>query len=488
MKWANPLVALTSALVLVIEIVAARMVAPYVGVTLETFSAVIGCVLAAIALGNWVGGRLADSLSPHRVIAAACVLGGVAAGLAPGIVHRLGPGLAGDEPVRALALTVLAFALPCAALSAVSPVVVRHLGADTTRLGRVAGNVSAFATVGALLGNFGAGFWLVGRFGSTAILLGAGAVAVGVGATIGTNAIVRRKVVLVGVTATSAVAVVGMGSLADARTPCTIETEYVCLSIDEVAPGEFHVRSNIYSSSYTVVDDPTTLRLPYARDVAAALELAAPGADHVVSIGGGGETLIRYLAATRPQASQTVIEIDDSLARSVRDRLGPFANDDRVETVVGDARLVIDAWDAAPADVVIGDAFSGLSVPWHLTTRQFLSSIERSLTSQGIYVMNIVDAGNYDLARAELATLQTVFDDVVVLARGAVFEPDGPNTNLVVIVGAELPDASDFEVAARNQGSSSVAISGPALDAFVAGAEILTDDRAPTDQLVDVGR
>jgi Spermine/spermidine synthase domain len=487
-KWANPLVATTSALVLVIEIVAARMVAPYVGVTLETFSAVIGCVLGAIAIGNWVGGRLADSIDPFRAIALMCTVGGIGAGLAPGIVHRMGPLLAGDEPIRALILTIVAFAFPCAALSAVSPVVVRQLGERTSRLGRVAGNVSAFGTVGALLGNFGAGFWLVGRFGSTAILLGVGAVGVSLGVAVGTTQYTRHKMAVVATGAVSATMLVGAGSIADARTPCTVETRYVCLTIDEQVPGEFHVRSNVYSSSYTNVDDPTDLRLLYARDVIAAMDVAASSADHVVSIGGGGETLVRYLATTRPRTTQTVIEIDAMLARTVRERLGPFANDELVTTLVADARLVIDEGTVSRADVVIGDAFSGLSVPWHLTTREFVGSIERLLTTDGIYVMNIVDAGSYDLARAELATLQTVFSDVVVLARPAVFEGAGPNTNLVVIAGAELPAASDFEVAARNRGSSSVALSGADLDTFVDGAEILTDDHAPTDQLVDAGR
>lgn len=488
MKWANPLVAVTSAIVLVAEIVAARMVAPYVGVTLETFSAVIGCVLGAIALGNWCGGRLADRADPRPALGAVCAFGGIGLLLAPAIVHRLGPVLAGPSPFAALALATVGFAMPCAALSAVSPIVVRHLGSGSTRLGRVAGNVSAFATVGALLGNFGAGFWLVGAFGSTAILVGVGSVATAIGVVLLAAIRIRRPLAIGAVAATSAIGLGTLATIADASTPCTIETAYVCLSIDEPAPDQFHVRSNIYSSSYTNVADPTDLRLPYARDVAAVIDAARPGASHIVTIGGGGETLVRYLASTRPTSSQTVIEIDSALATAVRDHLGPFMGDERVRTIIGDAGLVMRDLPYGGADVVIGDAFSGLAVPWHLTTVEFLTLVRDRLTADGIYVMNVVDAGNYALARAEIATLARVFDEVVVLTRGAALEPNGPNTNLVVVAGSRLPGANELEVAVRNAGSSSIVVSGDALTEFVDGAALLTDDHAPTDQLVDAGR
>ena len=73
----NSLVFLASAAVLVLEIVAMRLVAPYVGVTLQTSSAVIGTALAAMALGAWAGGRLADRTDPGRLLGPVLVVGGV---------------------------------------------------------------------------------------------------------------------------------------------------------------------------------------------------------------------------------------------------------------------------------------------------------------------------------------------------------------------------------------------------------------------------
>ena len=66
MTVARALVFFTSAVVLVLEILAGRLLAPYIGVTLETFTAIIGTVLAGIALGSWVGGRAATGSTRRR--------------------------------------------------------------------------------------------------------------------------------------------------------------------------------------------------------------------------------------------------------------------------------------------------------------------------------------------------------------------------------------------------------------------------------------
>src|SRR3954449_9963011 len=67
---------LASGSVLVLEIVGLRLIAPYVGVTLQTSTAVIGFALAAIAMGAWSGGITADRSDPRRLVAPLMVAGG----------------------------------------------------------------------------------------------------------------------------------------------------------------------------------------------------------------------------------------------------------------------------------------------------------------------------------------------------------------------------------------------------------------------------
>ncbi|MYB76990.1 MAG: spermidine synthase, partial [Chloroflexi bacterium] len=57
---AGTIVFLASFCTLVVELTAGRMIAPYLGVSLYTWTSVIGVMLAGISLGNYIGGRIGD--------------------------------------------------------------------------------------------------------------------------------------------------------------------------------------------------------------------------------------------------------------------------------------------------------------------------------------------------------------------------------------------------------------------------------------------
>ncbi|MEX1334385.1 MAG: fused MFS/spermidine synthase, partial [Candidatus Limnocylindrales bacterium] len=150
-----------SAAVLALEILAVRLLAPHLGITIEVTTGVIGTVLAGIALGTWVGGRVADRVDPRRLLGPILVLGG---GLALAVIPMVGL-LAGldieADPAGIVLYAGAAFFLPAAVLSATTPTVVKlqlhHLG----RTGEVVGGYSAVGTVGAIAGSFLTGFVLV---------------------------------------------------------------------------------------------------------------------------------------------------------------------------------------------------------------------------------------------------------------------------------------------------------------------------------------
>ncbi|MDP1793708.1 MAG: fused MFS/spermidine synthase [Acidimicrobiales bacterium] len=159
------LVFCTSAAVLVIEILAGRLVAPYVGVSLETYTGIIGTVLAGMAAGSWAGGWAADRFGPRRLLGPTLVGAGVTALVAPAIISTLGPGVADGDggPVGIVTLAVAAFVLPTGLLNAVTPMVAKLRLATTAETGAVVGGLSAAGTAGALVGTFLTGFVLVLR-------------------------------------------------------------------------------------------------------------------------------------------------------------------------------------------------------------------------------------------------------------------------------------------------------------------------------------
>lgn len=474
----------SSAIILVSEIVAARVIAPYVGLTLETFSAVIGCVLFGLSAGSGIGGWFADRVPARTMLVTALLVGGVWLIGSPHIVRAIGPNITPSGPTGALVLAAAAFFAPSLALSAVTPTVLRAVGRGSTRLGSVAGAVSAVGTAGALAGTFGAGFFLVGTLRSGQILAICGAACLSLAAATAYALAEPGSARAPGATALFVLAM--FGSQLPGRLPCDAETQYACINIERIAPSTFHIRSDVYSSSVTNVADPTELHFAYLRDVATVVEAHAPGSDKPIRfsyVGAGGYTLPLHFEATYPNSAHVVYEIDQALVERVTAVLGIRDARTRFSTQVGDARSELANAHPDSADVIVGDAFSGITVPWQLTTREFLEDIRRVLAPRGIYVMNLVDQGDFALARAEVQTFREAFVDVAAVATADVLTGRYRGTANIVLLGSADLDVDALSEALRDRGANSLAVGGRDLDAFIGNAVVLSDDFAPVDQL-----
>src|SRR5437660_631359 len=352
-RLAAALVFFASGAVLVLEIVALRLVAPYVGITLQTNTAVIGVALAAIATGAWAGGRVADTADPRRLVPGALVFGGVATMLTLPLVRVVGPEMQSSDPLTATALAFIGVFAPSAFLAAVTPMVVKLQLADLRRTGSIVGRLSGIGTLGAILATFATGFVLVAALPSSVI-------------------------------------VVGLGLLA--------------LQID------------------------------------------------------GG--VIAFDRAHLALGNLPGLTID-----------------------VGDARVHLAGEPSAGRDLVIGDAFGGLAVPWHLTTREVVAQLSRILRPDGIYAVNVIDFPPNRFVRAEVATIASVFPNVAIIADPASLAGSGGGNFVVVASASPLPlDAVRARLAQRR--SSLAVAGGDAVARFAGDAMILRDDYAPVDQLI----
>ncbi|HWB72846.1 MAG TPA: fused MFS/spermidine synthase [Egibacteraceae bacterium] len=479
---AGALVFFTSAAVLVLEILAGRLLAPYVGVTLETYTGIIGVVLAGISLGTWLGGRLADRVDPRRTLGPMLLLGGALALCAVPAIRLFGSLSLGAGPVAIVGLAAVGFFAPAAVLSAVSPTVVKLQLGDLRETGTVVGRLSALGTAGAIVGTFATGFVLIAALPTTPIVVALGALLSAAGLALWAWLRPRGQRFPGGVLSlalAAGVATVLVGS------PCQYESAYFCARViaDDAAGGRVLYLDTL-RHSYVDLFDPTHLEFSYAQIVGDVLETFRPPGEAIsaLHIGGGGFTLPRYLAATRPGSDSLVLELDPTIVQIARSQLG-LRTGPALRVRVGDARLALADQPAGRYDLVVGDAFGGLAVPWHLTTREFVGQIRRTLRPDGIYVVNLIDYPPLGFARAQAATLQAVFDHVALVAPPArVAGAEGGN---VVLAASDAP-LPLRAIQARNagRGDDDVVVSGARLDAFVGDAPILTDDYAPVDQLL----
>ncbi len=472
----------TSGAILVLEILALRLLAPYVGVTIETYTATIATVLAGISLGTWVGGYVADRVEPRRLLGPLMVVGGGLSLLAVPLVRILGSAIGGSG----VGLSLAGFFAPAAVLSAVSPTVVKLQLRDLAATGRVVGRLSALGTAGAITGTYLAGFVLVEAVPtSTSILVVGGALMVA-GTVLWIWLLRPRPRVAVVI---AIVGVLGINLGATTGVPCDVETVYHCARVvsDESRPGGRLLILDTLRHSYVDLDDPTRLEFAYAKVFADVLATTAPaGPIRVLHVGGGGFTLPRYLAAVRPGSTSTVLEIDPGLVRLARDRLGLITGPD-LDVRIGDARILLQSVSRSGYDVVLGDAFGGLAVPWHLTTEEFLSGVRASLDDGGVYVMNLIDYPPMRFARAQVATLARVFDDVAVIAPPDLL--DGRRGGNVVLVASVGPlDTGRIADAVAGRQGPEVVLSGTEVEEFTGGAAALVDDLAPVDQWLSRAR
>ena len=499
---ASLLAFLAAGCVLVLEIAAGRLMAPYVGVSLTTYTGIIGVILAGIAIGAWVGGRAADLYGPIGLLGPTFILGGFGAMASVPVVDALGAADLGSGVGAIVLLATIGFGLPATTLSAIAPMVVRATIVDVATSGSLVGRLSAAGTVGAITGTFLTGFYLLGAFPTRAIILATGGLLVLVGLSLvwwarargrdaqsadeGPGPGVTLAAVLVGLL------VVG-GAIYLTPNPCERESAYYCIRVVEggARPSGRTLMLDQLRHAYVDLDDPNYLEFAYirwfddaVRDIAEALD----GDFDAVHLGGGGFTFPRHLAAEYPASSHTILELDPIVHQTAVDELG-LEPSPALNIVIGDARPSVEQLADDSADIVVGDAFGSLSVPWHLTTDEFLGEVDRVLRPGGRYVMNLIDGPALSFVRAETRTLASRFENVVVMARPGAFDGvdggQGGGGNVVILASHDPIDAEALVALAEQSADRVRVVAGrKAVDEFIGDAPFLSDDYAPVDQLI----
>jgi spermidine synthase len=237
--------------------------------------------------------------------------------------------------------------------------------------------------------------------------------------------------------------------------------------------------------SHVDLDDPRYLELEYMRRLGHLIDLAAPAGQplRVLHLGGGGLTLARYVASTRPGSSQLAAESDAEVATLVRRRL-PLDQPGRQQTGTGritvrvaDARTVLEQVPAGSFDVVVADVFAGGQTPAHLTSTEFTAAAARVLAPTGIYAANIGDGPPLAHARGRVAAVLSVFRHACVIADAAVLRGRRFGNLLVAAAGQELPIPGLTRRTAADPFPARL-VYGAALDRFVAASSPITDAHA----------
>ena len=492
------IVFLSSALLLVLEIVAARLIAPHVGVSLYTWSAVIGVVLAGLSIGNALGGAWADRHATAVAAAGVLAASGFAALAIPWLLTMTASRLQAAELSilgTSLVLVLVLFFVPALLIGIVTPLLTTLALRHSTRTGHIVGMMHALGATGSILGTFAAAWWLIPALGSRDVVLVSGVLLLLCGLLLLQPAASRRRAAAAAIVVIAAVAGVwGVLSSPALASPCDRESSYFCIrTVDEGShTGLGEVRSLVLDHllhGTNVENDGGYLFAPYVQLMQELMcrhhhDKATLSA---FFIGGGAYTQPRALALASMPIDITVAELDPLVTATAREKL--FVDDSLMHVIHGDARAVLARMpDDTRFDIIVGDAFHDVSVPYHLVTREFAMLVRARLYDDGIYVLNLVDTfPRGRLARALVETLSTVFPVVDVWLQEV---PHDETRVTYVISAANTPTEHTgrrdrlraVTRPARQWTRVTERLRGPAPgDTEV---PVLTDDNAPVEQLI----
>jgi spermidine synthase/MFS family permease len=489
---------LTSAGGLVLEIVAGRLLAPYVGMSLYTWTAIIAVVLAGFSIGHWIGGNLAnegcDRTAGARRVAVALALAAISSMASLVLLRWLsGPLLgAGWSPVAAIvALAAALFLAPSLFVGIVSPILTKLAVDDAAgRHGLAIGRMYALGALGSIVGTLAAGFLFISWVGSTGTVLAVATMYAALAIAFAIPGRTAGALVVVVVLLGGSFGYAGYRAKAFVS-PCRVESDYYCIRIDNFAaesgrPSAIMVLDHL-AHGINDRDDPSLLYSTYLHFLDELVRRLRPAGEPLEAfvIGGGALTLPRAWAHDQPTATIRVAEIDPAVTQVAAAYMWARP-ENGLEVVHGDGRVVLQALPPKRQfDVVLGDAFHDISIPAHLVTREFHREVRARLAPGGTYAVNVIEAGLQPRFLLSLVrTLAVDFTAVEVWVDAA--ERNTTTRITYVVIAGDVPTPFGSLRSMRGLGRTWLRLPTPELVMAIRAADvpILTDDYAPVDRLL----
>ena len=501
---------ITSFCIMVLELVAGRLIARYLGSSLYTWTSVIGVVLGGITLGNYIGGRLADRFPARKTLAclfaiasATCVVVIILNNLVGGWtwLWKL------NWPMRIFTHVCIVFLLPSTLLGTISPVVAKmalDLGLAT---GKTVGSIYAWGAAGSIAGTFAAGYYLIAMMGTISIVW----VVAGVLLLMAICYWARFRLLHIWAVVFVCASAMGIGPWQWARQTGTSfalrktadedviyedETAYCYVSVEQVStePDRRAFMQDKLKHSEIVMDDVLDLQYFYHDIYAAITSGLSFDGDRlaVLVIGGGGYAYPRYVEKTWPGGRIDVVEIDPGVTEAAVEAFG-LEPDSSIRTFTMDGRNYLDLllereWRTGQRrsyDFIYGDALNDYSIPCHLVTRQFNDKVAQLLTAQGVYMVNLIDIFDSGLfLGAVINTLEQTFPYVHAVTRGDM--PRASRCTFVVIASKRNLNTTNLCARYRKTSRNLRHLSKTDMQLLKekAGGLVLTDDYAPVEKLM----
>lgn len=537
------IVLLCGAAVMGLEMAGVRLLEPYMGSTIYVWGAIIGIFLAALSLGYFLGGRLADLYPKMKMLGLVIVLAALWIFAVPlASVHVSSSIVASfnDPRLEAFLAALILYAVPSVLLGMVSPFAVRLAATDVKHLGHIAGSLYAISTFGSIIGTFLVTFALTEIIGTMSITWGVGAVLLFAAILSFKGNLQKTGVVAVmlGVLAcgggwlgkTRAEALQNISSVFPAdhymrdeeggRHLEKAESGYHLINIFE---GKYDLAENVFlkrgrKARYMVFNDqiesgcivdsegepvePMETACGYVKLLHVGALVTGKAPQNVVIIGCGGGVGPQMFVEDYKESIKRIDVVD--IDKKVFEMAGKYFNypypeeDEIIKSHVKDGRRFIADYNREEKlkwDYVVMDAYTaGGRIPKHLISKEFFEQAKERMPKDGVLVANIISAQDGEKSRlfkAVYKTMKTVYKHVYFFPRNR----DQEALSNIMIVGSNhagerLSKNNLFARLNFSRGSlikqplDYVVRNIPALEPNLSDAPVLTDDFCPTDSMV----
>jgi spermidine synthase len=453
------IVFINGAIVMIVELLASRILAPYFGTSTITWTAIIAVLLGALSLGYWFGGKLSSTIEPSKtketlglvfLLAAASLF--VSTLFNNGILEIVRM-ISSDIRLNSVIGALLLYGVPITLMGIVSPFAVSigvHQLTDKES-GPFIGRMYSVGTIGSILGTFLGGFLLITIFGTTTLLYLCSGALVLMGIIL--VALPMKVPALVGVILClmlpALLGVLMPASFAD------IDTLYGRIWVVDGKRDDKKIRVmqiNAEFSSAVYPEDPTSPVFNYTKTTYLT-DVFFKDPKRILVLGGGAMTMPAHLSKLYPQAIVDVVEIDGQL-EDIAKKYFYYEKTPNITLYAEDARTFINNYKGELYDVIFIDVYRSLyMIPFHVITREAMQKVSDLAVDDGIIITNVIsteDVDGKEYLGSILKTMGKNFPHAYIIPIEDL-TPEKPN-NIIIVAGKrelEIKNASYYPEAER---------------------------------------
>ncbi|HWP58264.1 MAG TPA: fused MFS/spermidine synthase [Candidatus Acidoferrales bacterium] len=493
----NVVVFVSGAVLMALEIVGSRVLAPYFGNSIFVWGSLISVFLGALSAGYYWGGKLSDRRPSFGQLRILLLIPGVLIFVLPFFYTAVNEWIASVDfgaRLNPLLASLILFLPPSVFLGTISPYAIRLSATAISTVGSTAGSLYALSTCGSILGTLFTAFYLIPMMGVRNIIhsLGATLIVLCLVSLLEVRVRVAKPVTLLLAFFVSAFTLVANG-WARTKTIFQKDSMYHRIRVEEDEEARYLYFDRTLQSAMTL-SDPQGLRLNYTYYASIGLAFV-PEVRRLLIIGLGGGSLPKKYAKEFPQMEIDVAEIDPEVVQVAR-KFFHVRESKNLRIHTQDGRLFLNR-TAQTYDLIMLDAYYTDAIPFHLTTREFFQAAERKLDRDGVLVANVIGAvtGSHSkITRSMVKTLKEIFPQVYVFPTAGGVRLNLDAIQNVILIATKNPQRIDIREVVKRAEKMNRDLFPKPITAISAqyysqrlpdhDVPVLTDDYAPTDNLL----